>query len=47
MDILNQPKGFVLDQDKGYFQNAGADVKIVSLRDYRVNSCTACSTPLP
>lgn len=25
-----------------YFQNAGADVKIVSLRDYRVNSCTAC-----
>lgn len=30
MDILNQPKGFVLDQDKGYFQNAGVSVMAFS-----------------
>lgn len=25
-----------------YFENAGADVKIIALRDYKVHACTAC-----
>lgn len=30
------------DRLSKYFTDAGADVKIIALRDYRVHSCTAC-----